>query len=758
VADASDHTPYWVAKSMNAAGQVTDEYTRNGVETVSTRNPSTGWLMDATTTAVADNNTLIQKWTNTYDEAGNLRSRARSEPSNMADSVETFGYDLLDRLTLSEVKIPSESYDVPESFTYDSLGNLTQKGGQTYSYTGCGGRPHAVCQVGNTNYAYDANGNMTNASLPEVATGKLINYNSANKVINITNTPSVSNAATINTVAFIYGADGNRVVQSVGTAAQGESARTVYVGMGGTGKSVYERTTHGAAGATEHVQFLYAGGAHGGNAFALRVVTTPPTAGANSSSDSQDNPPPAMRYQHFDHLGSVTASTDENGRVVGALAGAQTTVLGYDAWGARRNPDGRPASTTLALQPGHREFTGHETIPDVGLVNMNGRVYDPELGRFLTPDPNVQFLANLQSYNRYSYAANNPLRYTDPTGYAWYSFLSSSSFWIGLGLGTLDAIACVGTGGAGCIAMTALTVYYQTSTMLVSGAPFDQVAATTLFGFGAGMVGGAIGGGIAGWLGANPAYQIVGGAIAGMVSGGLTTLAFGGSLGQNMLLGAASGALAAAAVWGAQGTNPVSQASADQSQGEGGGSGADRVQAAATGVADEDVREFGTSARDSIARENYQSAIANMDAAGELGGPLLGADGQPLRTAWTFQVTASVNINCGPVNINLSVGLAGDSNGGLALTRTGGGGAGVGAGGSAGVGWDVSNGASVDDLGGPFATTQTSAGLGPSASASGYTGKGSQGQQIAGNGWSVGAGAGGGTYTGGSLTKVWRLW
>jgi hypothetical protein len=51
VADASDHKPYWVAKSMNAAGQVVDEQTLNGVETVSTRNPSTGWLMDATTTS-----------------------------------------------------------------------------------------------------------------------------------------------------------------------------------------------------------------------------------------------------------------------------------------------------------------------------------------------------------------------------------------------------------------------------------------------------------------------------------------------------------------------------------------------------------------------------------------------------------------------------------------------------------------------------------------------------------------------------------
>ncbi len=48
---------------------------------------------------------------------------------------------------------------------------------------------------------------------------------------------------------------------------------------------------------------------------------------------------------------------------------------------------------------------------------MNGRVYDPQLGRFLSADPFVQLPANSQSYNRYSYALNNPLKYTDPSGY-----------------------------------------------------------------------------------------------------------------------------------------------------------------------------------------------------------------------------------------------------------------------------------------------------------------------------------------------------
>ena len=71
------------------------------------------------------------------------------------------------------------------------------------------------------------------------------------------------------------------------------------------------------------------------------------------------------------------------------------------------------------------KVTGHEQIPNVGLVNMNGRLYDPALGRFLSPDRNVQFVTDLQSYNRYSYAQNNPLKYTDPTGYDLGDFFKS---------------------------------------------------------------------------------------------------------------------------------------------------------------------------------------------------------------------------------------------------------------------------------------------------------------------------------------------
>ena len=64
-----------------------------------------------------------------------------------------------------------------------------------------------------------------------------------------------------------------------------------------------------------------------------------------------------------------------------------------------------------------RGFTGHEHVDDLGIIHMNGRIYDPKLGRFLQADPFVQSLTFSQSLNRYSYGFNNPLNGTDPSGY-----------------------------------------------------------------------------------------------------------------------------------------------------------------------------------------------------------------------------------------------------------------------------------------------------------------------------------------------------
>ena len=82
----------------------------------------------------------------------------------------------------------------------------------------------------------------------------------------------------------------------------------------------------------------------------------------------------------------------------------------YDAWGKQTIKLNK-----IGLQRG---YTGHEMLNDFDIINMNGRLYDPVLGRFLSPDNFVQMPDNAQRYNRYSYCLNKPLKCTDPSGEA----------------------------------------------------------------------------------------------------------------------------------------------------------------------------------------------------------------------------------------------------------------------------------------------------------------------------------------------------
>lgn len=113
--------------------------------------------------------------------------------------------------------------------------------------------------------------------------------------------------------------------------------------------------------------------------------------------------------------GPATFQCDAAGNLIGGAANRRS----YDAFGAARNADysARP-SGTLNLPSTIHGFTGHTHADDVALIHMNGRVYDPNLGRFLSVDPIVQFPASTQSLNPYSYLMNNPFAGTDPSGYA----------------------------------------------------------------------------------------------------------------------------------------------------------------------------------------------------------------------------------------------------------------------------------------------------------------------------------------------------
>ncbi|MDD7257270.1 MAG: AHH domain-containing protein [Prevotellaceae bacterium] len=99
-------------------------------------------------------------------------------------------------------------------------------------------------------------------------------------------------------------------------------------------------------------------------------------------------------------MGSILSVVDENGSKVFSAE--------YDAWGKQT-----VSVNTIGLIRG---YGGHEMLDEFNLINMNGRVYDPILGRFLSPDKYVQEGENSQNYNSYSYCLNNPLKYADPSG------------------------------------------------------------------------------------------------------------------------------------------------------------------------------------------------------------------------------------------------------------------------------------------------------------------------------------------------------
>ena len=96
--------------------------------------------------------------------------------------------------------------------------------------------------------------------------------------------------------------------------------------------------------------------------------------------------------------------------------GAIKERLSFNPWGERRKPNWTEATTEIE-SISNRGFTGHEMDDEIGLVNMNARIYDPIIGRFLSPDALIPQPNDLQSYNRYSYVRNNPLSFTDPTGH-----------------------------------------------------------------------------------------------------------------------------------------------------------------------------------------------------------------------------------------------------------------------------------------------------------------------------------------------------
>jgi RHS repeat-associated protein len=151
---------------------------------------------------------------------------------------------------------------------------------------------------------------------------------------------------------------------------------------------LYEREIEGST--VRHIRYVMAG--DGLTAIVLK----------------ENNDDDLIYYTYKDHLGSIVALSNQNSDVVYEQS--------FDAWGRYRNPNDWSYNNIPEKPAWLRGFTGHEHLELFGLINMNGRMYDPILGRMLRPDNFVQDPLFSQSYNRYSYAWNNPLMFTDPDG------------------------------------------------------------------------------------------------------------------------------------------------------------------------------------------------------------------------------------------------------------------------------------------------------------------------------------------------------
>lgn len=267
-----------------------------------------------------------------------------------------------------------------ERFGYDNLNRLTSIGDLSVAYAG-NGNITSMDGVGMMEYGTTSRPYQITALYPE--SDNVVPSRVQNVSYTCYNRPSILTEGG-RSAAFTYDGEGNRVKMYVADGSTPLLTR-YYVGD----RYEYDQTSGG----TKERLYL------GGDAYSATMVL------------QRENGGDWVAYNiGRDYLGSITHIVTLDGTLVAEYS--------YDPWGRLRDPETLEIYATgeepeLFLGRG---FTGHEHLTWFGLINMNARLYDPLLGRFLSPDPYVQAPDFTQNFNRYSYALNNPLRYTDLTG------------------------------------------------------------------------------------------------------------------------------------------------------------------------------------------------------------------------------------------------------------------------------------------------------------------------------------------------------
>jgi RHS repeat-associated protein len=351
----------WKAMLADPAGQLVHEKFGNNVYTKRMFDPLTG---DASAIQTVAGATTIQHEAYQWSPAGDLLRR----DDFYNGQYETFTYDDVHRLKSTHAAL---GFLVPKDtwISYDRLGNITSKSdaGGLYVYD----TKLRLSSAAGLTFGYDGAGNITRRGIDQLS------YNPAGR---LTKVPIPGGALT-----FEYDSAGKRARRYDDVFDE----QTIYVA------NLYERTIYDSApgGNNERLKIW-------GNG---RVVAEITRTGAGLFVAD------VIHYVHEDQLGSGALVTN-------SLAAVESRAS-YDAWGARRwEPNWASASPPVdpTVTVG---FTGHRMRLDSGLVDMGGRLYMPNIGRFISPDPYVQDPTDARAHNRYSYAWNRPLSLTDPSGY-----------------------------------------------------------------------------------------------------------------------------------------------------------------------------------------------------------------------------------------------------------------------------------------------------------------------------------------------------
>ncbi|MBY6239087.1 RHS repeat-associated core domain-containing protein [Vibrio harveyi] len=360
----------WTVDKLDQYNRVSSITHGNGTFTSKYYNPETTHLQ---TIKTISGDATLRDLEYGYDNVNNMLYRYDYVTGAREDYEYSTGQ--LERYIFSS-KINGKRAYRTQHYYYDDIGNITSvsasgKGldetnkdyeDQNYVYADSS-HPYRVTSVNNNNYRYDSSGNI-------------LSYGNVNIDIGFYDKP-IKIFDNEKYIAFDYDPNGNLFKQL------NDSSVSYYF------DSNFKQVSSG----NQTVNEIYVS-AYG----ELQAVLK-----SNSKKEF------SVDYLYSDPLGSIDTVADSQGKVV------QRYV--YSPFGERKNLSLTTGFATKEIALTDKAFTGHEELHEFGLIHMGGRIYDPKLRRFISPDPIINDRTESSSYNLYSYVFNNPMKYTDPSGF-----------------------------------------------------------------------------------------------------------------------------------------------------------------------------------------------------------------------------------------------------------------------------------------------------------------------------------------------------